>query len=107
MSSEVPTRPSRLVLFALVLSGLSLGYAGWVHWQMESSLQRRERELVRHWTPQMRSVYADMMPGPNALPLEPATLEELFAPLFRLVNQIGDGGREDGAKPDGQTQKPN
>jgi hypothetical protein len=88
----VITMRNRISIIALVLSIASLGYAGWLQYRMDTALQRRERELVRHWAPQMRSVYADMIAGTNAMPADPQTLDELFAPLFRLIGQIGDGG---------------
>jgi hypothetical protein len=93
---------NRISIIALVLSIASLGYAGWLQYRMDTALERRERELVRRWAPQMRSIYADMIPGTNAMPADPQTLDELFAPLFRLVSQIGDGG-ETGA-PKGRTK---
>jgi hypothetical protein len=74
-----------------MLSIVSLGYAGWLQYRMDTALERRERDLVRRWAPRMRSVYADMMPGTNAITADPQTLDELFAPLFHLINQIGDG----------------
>jgi hypothetical protein len=83
---------NRVSIIALVLSIASLGYAGWLQCRMDTALERRERELVRRWAPQMRSIYADMISGTNAMPVDPQTLDELFAPLFRLVSQIGDGG---------------
>jgi len=86
------TMRNRISVIALVLSIISLGYAGWLHYRMETALDRRERELVRRWAPQMHSVYADLMPGKNAMPADPQTLDELFAPLFHLINEIGDGG---------------
>ena len=40
----------------------------------------------------LAQILARMIPGTNAMPANPQTLDELFAPLFRLVSRIGDGG---------------
>jgi len=96
------TMRNRISILALVLSIASLGYAGWLQYRMDTALERRERELVRRWAPQMRSIYADMMPGTNTMPADPQTLDELFSPLFRLVSQIGDGGET--ATPNGKAK---
>lgn len=85
----------RIATFALGISILSLGYAAWLQHRMETVLQRREREMVHRWAPKMRSFYTDAIAGTNAMPAEPETFEELFDPLFRLIDQIGDGAERE------------
>ena len=59
---------------------------------------------MRHWAPQMRSVYADMIAGTNVMTAEPKTLEELFEPFFRLLDKMGAEDLEN-VKPAGEKEK--
>jgi hypothetical protein len=80
----------RLGLVALVVSLIALAVAGSTYFQAdaraEAALQRRERELVRRYSPPIRRICADFrMSVPEG---EPQTLEELFEPLGRLLEGL-------------------
>jgi len=78
----------------MALGIVSLGYTGWLHYRVDSVVNRRERQLIEHWAPQMRSVYADMFGKTNVMRSEPKTLEELFEPFFQLIEKMGAADRE-------------
>lgn len=77
---------------ALVLSAVSLAYAGWMHHNAEQMatavLRQREAQLVRQWAPVVRTMSLDML-GTNAVPKEPRTLEDLSRPFFMVLDQLG------------------
>jgi hypothetical protein len=86
---------SRIVSFiALLVSVASLGYAVWLHQNIDSiaqaALRQREAELVRHFTPNVLETDRGMGIPENKLPKSPQTLEELFQPTFEMITNMGD-----------------
>ncbi len=84
-----------LIYISLAISLSSLGYAAWIHSQGSDvlamrALRQREAELVRSVAPKFASIYRGMLPNEPVASKPPATLEELIAPLVKLMEGIGD-----------------
>jgi hypothetical protein len=54
------------------------------------ALRQREAELVRSLAPKFAPIYRDMLPNEPVASKPPATLEELIAPLVKLMEGVGD-----------------
>lgn len=83
---------------ATVLPCVAIAYAAWLHHTTDQrvraavaeAVRAREEALTKEWKPVLQEMYRDMkMAG---LKPKPATLEELFSPLFRLFNSFGHEG---------------
>jgi hypothetical protein len=83
-----------LIILSLVLSVSALGYAAWLHHRADAfatdAPRHRETELVRAWAPKFDQMYRDMFPDLKSRPQTPTTLAELFDPLIRLMEHVGD-----------------
>ena len=84
---------ARIVSFnALLVSMASLGYAIWLHQNIDAiaqtALRQRESELVHHWTPHMLEIYRGLGIPENKIPKTPQTLEELVQPWVELVSNM-------------------
>jgi len=84
---------SRIVSYiALVVSVASLGYAVWLHQNIDSiaqaALRQREGELVRHFAPNMLEFYQGFGIPKNKIPKSPQTLEELFQPWVEIITNM-------------------
>ncbi len=89
-------RVQPIAAVALGISIVALGYAGWVHHRVEKAMAQRERALVKKWAPRLKPIYRDLVAATNSISPEPQTLEELFEPLLRLAEQIGEPGTNTG-----------
>ena len=92
-------KPDRLIsLVALLVSVASLGYAVWLHQNIDSIaqavLRQREAELVHHFAPNVLEAYRGMGIAENELPKSPQTLEELFQPLADGVSNVVNASDE-------------
>jgi len=90
---------SRVVSYiALLVSVASLGYAVWLHQNINSIaqavLRQRETELVHHFTPNVLEFYRGLGVAENKLPKSPQTLEELFQPLADGVSNVANTSEE-------------
>jgi len=86
-------KPDRfLSLIALVMSAASLGYAVWLHQNInliaQAALRQREAELVHHFAPNVLELYRGLGVAENKIPKSPQTLEQLFQPAFDLSNLV-------------------
>jgi hypothetical protein len=86
---------SKMISFiALLVSVASLGYAVWLHQNINSfaqaALRQREAELVRHFAPNILETYRGMGIPDNKLPKSPQTLEEIFQPAFGIITNIAN-----------------
>jgi hypothetical protein len=97
--------PRVLSIAAIGLASVAIAYAMWLHrttnervrTAVAEAVRTREEALIREWKPVLHDMYRDMrVAGVKA---EPRTLEELFAPLFRLMNRIGPPGNPSPARP--------
>lgn len=93
MAHDMKDRTLSYISIAISLS--SLAYAAWIHLQgsevlARRALRQREAELVRSVAPKFVSIYRDMLPNEPVASKPPATLEELIAPLVKLMEGIGD-----------------
>ena len=85
-----------LTYLSLALSIVSLVYAGWIHSQGSEllamrALRRREADLVRSLAPKFAPIYRDMLPNDPVASRPSETLEDLIAPLIKLMEGVGDG----------------
>lgn len=92
-------KPDRfLSLIALVMSAASLGYAVWLHQNInliaQAALRQREAELVHHFAPNVLELYRGLGVAENKLPKSPQTLEELFQPLADGVSNVVNSSDE-------------
>jgi len=90
---------SRIISFiALLVSVVSLGYAVWLHQNINSiaqtALRQREAELVHHWTPHMLELYRGLGIPENKLPKSPQTLEELVQPWVDTISKMESDSEE-------------
>jgi len=90
---------SRIISFiALLVSVASLGYAVWLHQNINSiaqaALRQRETELVHHFEPNVLELYRGLGVAENKLPKSPQTLEELFQPLADGVSNVVNASDE-------------
>jgi hypothetical protein len=94
LQSGIAMKDRILIYVSLILSLTALAYAAWVHHQGSEvlamqALRRREAELVRHWAPNLNTAYRDMLPDYKAVATNATTLEELLAPLVKMMEQVG------------------
>jgi hypothetical protein len=92
---EDPVNRSRRALpwLALILALASLAYAGYLHFTLSSrlataadtALRQREKQLVSQLYPSFRGLFKDLGQG---LPEEPETLDQLFLPVFQIVEGV-------------------
>ena len=86
-----------LTCLSLALSVAAIAYAAWVHHHADkitaAALRRREAEFVTSYAPKMRQVYAGMYGQTNAYPSAPKTIEELFHPMFEMLD-VATGAKE-------------
>ena len=82
-----------LIGIALALAIAAIGYAAWLHSQIdalvEDAVRKREAELVVHWAPTVRKMSEDML-GTNALTADPRTLEDLSRPITLMLDRLGE-----------------
>jgi len=90
-------KPSALwpmvALMSLALALSSLGYTAWLHRSFETrledatteALRARERALIERLKPGLKKMNEDIGTDWAA---DPATIEELFEPLLRIIRSI-------------------
>ena len=78
-----------ITIAALTISLITLAASVWIYQRAETkaeqAFQRREKELVEKYKPEIEWIYKDFrIPEPQ----NPETLDELFGPLIKLFKRL-------------------
>lgn len=78
---------------SLAISVCALAYAAWVHHHSKTmatqALKEREEFFVSNFAPRIRDFYLGLTEDTNVFLVAPKTLEELFEPMLKTMNQLG------------------